>query len=126
MPPETGDILLDSIRYLRGDRGVLLVTAPTILSINVLKRLVEIICDMKIDILGLIINNLMNIEIGKSIQEMLNKIRERYRIPYISETPYDPEASIAVDNGDINRLMDTIFKNRLENIILDIIKQIEQ
>ena len=123
MPPETGDILLNSINYLRGDRGALLITAPTLLSINVLKRLAEILNDMNIEILGLIVNNLININLTSDVKRGLKEISVKYGIENIFETPYDPDVAIAADQGDMDRLLETRLANKLNYIITGIIRK---
>jgi len=121
MPPETGDVLLAALTYLRGNRGALLVTTPSKLSLKVVKRIIEILNEMDVDILGLI-ENMSGINIGnKTISPFghmtVAGFSSKYSISYLGSLPIDPDASSAADGGDLDRLLSTYFAKELRNIL---------
>ena len=121
MPPETGDVLLATLTYLRGRRGALLVTTPTKLSMKVVERLVTILQDVKVPIIG-IVENMSRIKLGDEQLnlfggEEVNSIAMKYCIPYLGSLPMDPDASRAADEGEPSKLLSTRFAAELERVI---------
>lgn len=121
MPPETGEVLLNSIQYLRGERGSILVITPSILAIRVVRRVAEILRDMKVNFVGLIENMIKE---GKGdglyrfdIDNEIEKLVEEYGVPYLGKLPYDELAAYAADHGRLDILMETKFFKSLGKIL---------
>ncbi len=121
MPPETGDVLLASLNYLEGDRWVILVTIPSVLSHKVVSRLIEILKEVKVPILGLI-ENMADMEVeGKRIKPFMGGTRElagMHSIPFLGSLPIDPDAAYYADNGEPEKLKKTLFTESLREILL--------
>lgn len=122
MPPETGDVLLASLTYLSSTRGALVVTTPTKLSIKVVERLITLLKEVGVPIIGLI-ENMSKIQFGdKNLnpfgEDDPNSIAMRHCIPYLGSLPLDPDASRAADEGNPGKLLTTKFANELEKLIL--------
>lgn len=121
MPPETGDVLLAALSYLRGRRGALVVTTSTKLSMKVVERLVTILQEAKVPIIG-IIENMSGIDLGEEElrpfgERDANSVAMKHCIPYLGSLPLDPEASRAADEGDPLKLLSTRFAQQLERVI---------
>jgi len=120
MPPETGDVLLTSLNNLEGDRHVILVTIPSILSHKVVSRLIKILKEINIPILGLI-ENMAGMEVeGKRIMPFrmrTSELAKKHGVPFLGSLPIDPDAAYYADSGEPEKLRKTIFTESLREIL---------
>ena len=113
MPPGIGDILLDVLRFI--DRAeFLIVTTPSFLSFETVKKQVTLLCELKTPIIGLIENMKQNSSV--CIETQTRKLGLRF----LGEIAFDPTVEIAI--GDGNRLLDTSvgrMLNQIAKILMD-------
>ncbi|NPA71152.1 MAG: ATP-binding protein [Crenarchaeota archaeon] len=85
MPPGTGEEIILPCRYLRRKASSIIVTLMEPVSIKVSERLVELLKELNIDILGVVYNMTMieNINLFKTSKDLLN-IEKLSEIPYVS------------------------------------------
>ena len=118
MPPETGDVLLTCINVLRGRRGMLVVTIPSILSLRVASRLIEIVRGVNLDILG-VVENIVYPEIDRYTRINTGvELSRKYSVRYLGRLPYDPDASIAIEEGDLNRLVESRVSSGVNELLV--------
>jgi len=85
MPPGTGEEIILPCRYLRGKAYSIVVTLMEPVSIKVTERLVELLKELNIEILGVIYNMTMieNLSLFKMSKVLLN-VEKLSEIPYVS------------------------------------------
>jgi len=108
LPPGMGDEALDTIRLIkRGEFTI--VTTPSVLSINVVRRLVLLLRKIKVNITGIIEN--MRLKENTLIEEFAreNKIR------YLGYIPFDTNVDAFI--GSPEKLIRTSFGMKLSEII---------
>lgn len=110
MPPGISDAVLDLVRLVKG-LDFLIITTPSILAFETVKKLVKLLSDLKIPILGVIENMKRNkdISIRKNV-ELLN-------VNFLGELPFDIKVEKTLGNPDA--LMSTNFARKLAEIILN-------
>src|SRR4030043_966838 len=84
MPPGIGDAVLDLIRLVKRIE-FLIVTTPSQLAFETVKKLVSLLQDLKVPILGVVENMKMNS--AKSIQQQTEKLG----LKFLAEIPYAPK-----------------------------------
>jgi ATP-binding protein involved in chromosome partitioning len=107
MPPGIGDATLDLIRLVKNTK-FLIVTTPSQLAFETVKKLVSLLQDLKIPIIGVVENMKMNPT--KGIQQQTEKLS----IPFLGEIPYDPKVEEAI--GDETKLLDTGLAKKIREI----------
>ena len=103
MPPGIGDAVLDLVRLVEHIE-FLIVTTPSLLAFEVVKKQVSLLCELKMPIIGVVENMKMNRE--RCIQIETEKLGLRY----LGEIPYDPGVEAAIGNP-IKLLSTAIGKN---------------
>ena len=106
-PPGTGDILLDLLRLIRRIK-FLIISTPSKLSLETIKKLVEMLRASRAEIIGVIENMLGHH--SSSIRSEIEKIGENY----LGSIHLDP--SIENSIGDPEKLLKTAFAKDLEEI----------
>lgn len=105
MPPGIGDEILDIIRFVKKSK-FLVVTTPSKVSIGAVSKLLKILKELKIPIIGVLenmkIKDLSNIE--KTVAEM--------DIKFIGSIPFDENIEDAI--GDTHKLLQSKFVNELK------------
>ncbi|WP_456394631.1 ATP-binding protein [Thermococcus sp.] len=107
MPPGMGDQLLDILRFLR--RGEFLVVAtPSKLSLNVVGKLLTLLKEQKLKILGVVEN--MKLDDEQGIRELCSE----FGVPYLAGIPLyrDLEEKI----GSVDALMRSEFAEKVRGI----------
>jgi ATP-binding protein involved in chromosome partitioning len=109
MPPGIGDATLDLIRLVKRIE-FLIVTTPSQLAFETVKKLVSLLQDLKVPIIGVVENMKMNP--AKGIQQQTEKLG----IPFLGEIPYDPKVEEAI--GDETKLLDTALTKKIKEIAM--------
>jgi ATP-binding protein involved in chromosome partitioning len=107
MPPGIGDTVLDLIRLVRNIE-FLIVTTSSQLAFETVKKLVSLLQDLKVPIIGVVENMKMNR--AKGIQQQTKKLG----IAFLGEIPYDPKVEGAI--GDKTKLLDTALAQKIKEI----------
>jgi len=107
MPPGIGDATLDLIRLIKNIE-FLIVTTPSQLAFETVRKLVSLLKELKIPAIGIVENMKMNN--SKTIQQQTMKLG----VEFLGEIPYDPKVEEAI--GNINKLLNTIVAEKVENI----------
>jgi ATP-binding protein involved in chromosome partitioning len=97
------DFLVKRIEFL-------IVTTPSQLAFETVKKLVSLLKDLKVPIIGVIEN--MKIEQAKSIHQQTEKLG----IAFLGEIPYDPTVEGAI--GDETKLLDTALAKKIREIAM--------
>lgn len=100
VPPGIGDATLDMIRLVEGI-SFLIVTTPSKLAFETVKKLIRLLKDLKIPIVGIVEN--MKMRESRLIREKA----EEHDIPYLGEIPFDPRLEDSI--GDVDKLLRTEF-----------------
>ena len=107
MPPGIGDATLDLIRLI-GNIEFLIVTTPSQLAFETVRKLASLLKELKIPVVGVIENMKMND--SETIQQRTKKLG----VEFLGEIPYDPKVEEAI--GNANKLLGTIFAKKVEQI----------
>lgn len=107
MPPGIGDATLDLIRLIKNIE-FLIVTTPSQLAFETVRKLIGLLKDLKISVIGVIENMKMNN--SKAIQQQTRKLG----VKFLEEIPYDQKLEGAI--GNTNKLLGTKFAKKLTSI----------
>ncbi len=91
MPPGIGDAVLDLVRLVEHIE-FLIVTTPSLLAFEVVKKQVSLLCELKMPIIGVVENMKMNKAHCIQIET------EKLGLRYLGEIPYDPKVEAAIGN----------------------------
>jgi ATP-binding protein involved in chromosome partitioning len=98
MPPGIGDAVLDLVRLVKRIE-FLIVTTPSLLAFETVKKQVRLLQDLKVPIIGVVENMKMNR--AKNIEQETKKLS----VKFLAGIPYDPKMEEAI--GDETKLLDT-------------------
>jgi ATP-binding protein involved in chromosome partitioning len=107
MPPGIGDATLDLVRLIRNIE-FLIVTTPSRLAFETARKLTSLLKELKITVVGVVEN--MKMSNSKIIRQQTMKLG----LEFLEEIPYDLKVEEAI--GNINKLLDTTFAKKVENI----------
>jgi ATP-binding protein involved in chromosome partitioning len=107
MPPGIGDATLDLIRFIKKIE-FLIVTTPSQLAFETVKKLATLLEELKIPIIGIVEN--MKMSQSEAIREQTRKLG----LTYLTGIPYDPQVEEAI--GKANKLLDTTMGKLAEQI----------
>ena len=110
MPPGIGDAVLDLVRLVRNIE-FLIVTTPSLLAFETVKKQVTLLRDLKVPIIGVVENMKMNR--AKNIEQETEKLG----LKFLAEIPYDPKVEEAI--GDEKKLLDTALAQKIKEIATD-------
>lgn len=108
MPPGISDATLDIIRLIRRI-NFLVVTTPSKVAFETVGKLIELLKDLNVPILGVIENMKMRDSL------FIRKQVERYDVPFLGEIKFDPKLEDSI--GDVDKLLETDFAKGLEKIV---------
>lgn len=108
MPPGIGDEILDVIRFIKKSE-FLVVTIPSKVAIGAVTKLLKILKELKIPMIGVLENMKMK---DSSLVELEVK---NLRLKYIGSISYDEELEETI--GNPNLILKSKFLNELDNII---------
>jgi ATP-binding protein involved in chromosome partitioning len=107
MPPGIGDAVLDLVRLVKRIE-FLIVTTPSLLAFETVKKQVCLLQELKVPIIGLVEN--MKRDQAKDIKQKT----ERLGVRFLAEIPFDPEVEEAI--GDVTKLLDTTLAQRIREL----------
>jgi ATP-binding protein involved in chromosome partitioning len=108
MPPGIGDAVLDLIRLVKRIE-FLIVTTTSQLAFETVKKLVGLLWDLKVPMIGVVENMKLN------SAENIKRQTEKLGIPFLGEIPYDPKVEEAI--GDATKLLNTTMAHKACDII---------
>jgi ATP-binding protein involved in chromosome partitioning len=108
MPPGIGDAVLDLVRLVRNVE-ILVVTTPSQLAFETVKKFVTLLKQMKVKVLGVVEN--MKMDNADNIEAKT----EELGIPFLGEIRYDPKVEKAI--GNEAKLLDTEIGRRIRELI---------
>jgi ATP-binding protein involved in chromosome partitioning len=112
MPPGIGDAVLDLVRLIKRIE-FLIVTTPSLLAFETVKKQVSLLCALKMPIIGVIEN--MKMDKAKGIAEETGKLR----LKFLGEIPFDPQVEDAI--GDVEKLLNTAIGKKIQQVADNII-----
>ena len=98
MPPGIGDAVLDLVRLV-GRIEFLIVTTPSLLAFEVVKKQVMLLCELKMPIIGVVEN--MKMDNSRAVEVASEKLG----LKYIGAVPYDPAVETSI--GHPKKLLQT-------------------
>ena len=107
MPPGIGDAVLDLVRLVERIE-FLIVTTSSMLAFETVKKQTELLCELKMPIIGLVENMKMNK--SESVELETRKMGLRY----LGQIAFDPQVEQAI--GDEKKLLGTEVAKTLESI----------
>lgn len=107
MPPGIGDAVLDLIRLVRRIE-FLIVTTSSQLAFETVKKLVALLQDLKVPIVGIVEN--MKMTESKNVRQQTEKLG----LKFLAEIPYDAKIESAI--GDTEKLLDTALARKVKEI----------
>ena len=110
MPPGISDAVLDLVRLVRNIE-FLIVTTPSLLAFETVKKQVTLLRDLKVPIIGVVENMKMNR--AKNIEQETKKLG----LKFLAEIPYDPKVEEAI--GDEKKLLGTVLAQKIKEIATD-------
>jgi ATP-binding protein involved in chromosome partitioning len=114
MPPGIGDAILDLIRLVKNIE-FLIVTTSSRLAFETVKKLANLLQDLKIPILGVVENMKMNK--GNNIKLQV----ENLGIPFLGEIVYDPNVEEAI--GNTAALLDTAIAQKIRGVATNLLRK---
>ena len=109
MPPGLGDTFLETIKLFDHGKYVV-VTTPSILSVSVVRRLIMLLNEQNLKVVG-IIENMKDPQSNNVIENLAKEMRIRY----LGWIGYYPEVNKCI--GNPNELLNTKFARDLSKII---------
>jgi len=110
MPPGISDVTLDLIRLIRNIE-FLIITTPSQLAFETVRKLTSLLKELKIPIIGVIEN--MKMDKSKAIREETRKLG----LAYLSAVAYDTKIEETI--GNVSKLADTTLANEIKKITAD-------
>lgn len=107
MPPGIGDAVLDLVRLIKNIE-FLIVTTPSLLAFETVKKQANLLCGLKMPIIGVIENMKMDTRNGIQIET------EKIGLRYLGEIPYDLRVEVAI--GDRTKLLTTALGKQMRQI----------
>jgi ATP-binding protein involved in chromosome partitioning len=107
MPPGIGDVILDLVRLIKRIE-FLIVTTPSLLAFETVKKQVALLCELKMPIIGVVEN--MKMDVSEGVEEETGKLG----LKYLGEIPYDPAVEGAI--GNERELQNTVIAKKLRKI----------
>ena len=107
MPPGIGDAVLDLVRLIKRIE-FLIVTTPSLLAFETVKKQVALLCDLKMHILGVV----ENMKMGK--EDVIQQETKKLGLKYLGTISFDPEVEDAI--GDPEKLFKTTVGKRIQQI----------
>ena len=112
MPPGIGDVILDLVRLIKRIE-FLIVTTPSLLAFETVKKQVALLCELKMPIIGVVEN--MKMDVAEGVEVETGKLG----LKYLGAIPFDPQVEGAI--GDEETLLNTAIAKKLKRISKGII-----
>ena len=113
MPPGISDATLDIIRLIK-ETKFLIITTPSQLAFETVRKLINLLTELKIPIIGVIENMKM-----KESSFIRQQVKGR-GIAFLGEIPFDIELEEAI--GNVNKLSETVFSKKIGEIVAKSVK----
>jgi len=107
MPPGISDAVLDLVRLVKRIE-FLIVTTPSLLAFETVKKQVRLLLELKVPIIGVVENMKMNR--AKNIEQETEKLGAKF----LEGIPFDPKVEAAI--GDVTKLLDTTLAQKLRKV----------
>jgi ATP-binding protein involved in chromosome partitioning len=107
MPPGIGDAILDLVRLIKR-LEFLIVTTPSPLAFETVKKQITLLCELKIPIVGLVEN------MKKDRAKIVEVETEKLGIAFLGDIAFDSEIEPAI--GEQARLLNTTIGEKIEKI----------
>jgi len=122
LPPGTGDEVILISRYFKDKLSLIVVTTPNDLALNVVMRLVKILKELRVKILG-IVNNMSYIRYGNTIIKPFGEVNvsDILDLELLGEVPLDPDVNKALERGDLP-LKAEEFRRAIVSIVDKVLK----
>jgi ATP-binding protein involved in chromosome partitioning len=117
MPPGIGDAVLDLVRLIKRIE-FLIVTTPSLLAFETVKKQVELLCELKMPIVGVVEN--MKIEKSNCVQAETEKLGLRY----LGAISFDSQVEDAIGKGE--KLMGTAVGKGVHEVAKEFILPIKR
>jgi len=108
MPPGIGDVTLDAVRLIEKVK-FLVITTTSQLAFGTVKKLVNLLRKLDIQVLGIVEN--MKMEDSKFIQHQVQDLN----VPYLGEIYFDARIEDAI--GKVDKILETNFAKQLSEIV---------
>ena len=108
MPPGIGDVILDLLRLVNRIE-FLIVTTSSLLAFETVKKQVNLLCELKAPIIGVVEN--MKMTKANSVKEETEKLGLRF----LAEVSFDPKVEDAI--GDEARLLETSIGKTIKQVV---------
>ena len=108
MPPGIGDAVLDLVRLIKRIE-FLIVTTPSLLAFETVKKQVELLCELKMPIIGLVEN--MKMDTAEAVARETVKLG----LNYLGAIVYDPLVEEAI--GHEAKLLKTTIGKKLQQVV---------
>ncbi|MGB9841951.1 MAG: ATP-binding protein [Candidatus Bathyarchaeales archaeon] len=107
MPPGISDAVLDLVRFVKRIE-FLIVTTPSLLAFETVKKQVSLLRDLKVPIIGIVENMKMNA--ARTIEQETGKLG----LKFLTGIPFDPKVEEAI--GDTAKLWSTAIANAVKQM----------
>jgi ATP-binding protein involved in chromosome partitioning len=111
-PPGIGDIILDLLRLI-GNLEFLIVTTPSMLAFETVKKQVNLLCTQKARFIGVVEN------MKQTKYSLIQQETEKLGLQYLGEIPFDPKIEAAI--GKPNELLGTSMGKKIGQITKKVI-----
>jgi len=108
LPPGIGDLTLDTI-HLINRVSCLIITTPSKIAFETVRKLIQLLKEQHVSILGVIEN--MKMRDSQFIREQV----EGYDVSFLGEIAFDPDLEASV--GAVDKLLQTNFMRTVEEIL---------
>ncbi|MEM3641579.1 MAG: P-loop NTPase [Candidatus Bathyarchaeia archaeon] len=108
MPPGISDATLDVIRLVKGI-NFLMVTTPSPLAFETVKKLLELLAELKVPVIGVIEN--MKVREGTFVSRNVTDMG----FSFLGDLPFDPKVEDSL--GDVGALLKTDFAKKLAELV---------
>jgi len=108
MPPGIGDATLDLIRLIKNIK-FLVVTTPSQLAFETVRKLVNLLKELQVPVIGIVENMKMNN--SDAIQQQIQNLG----VSYLGEIHFDTKIEEAI--GNVDKLLKTSFAQKLNEIL---------
>ena len=107
MPPGIGDAVLDLVRLIKRIE-FLIVTTPSLLAFETVKKQVILLCELKMPIVGVLEN--MKMDKANGIAEETGKLK----LKFLGEIPFDSQVEAAI--GNVEKLLNTTVAKKIQQV----------
>jgi ATP-binding protein involved in chromosome partitioning len=107
MPPGIGDAVLDLVRLIKRIE-FLIVTTPSLLAFETVKKQVNLLRELKMHIIGIIEN--MKMDKANGVQQETEKLG----LKYLGKIPFDLQVEDAI--GDVEKLLNTAIGKKIQQV----------